>query len=888
MNIYTTILIEFLFLSASILLLFRFRSKLGLAPLYILLGAIQYLQAFSNTFISFEILGEYTIYPSPIIIFSGVLFAVLLIYIKEGVASARTLIVGIIISNFLLSAFSGIAYLQGSFLELINENSTKPIFSIDYKYFITGTLILLLDFILLVILYQFLITKIKKLYFFLILFLSLESVLIFDSLVFNLILKYNDPEFITALIGHIIGKTLATFIFSLILYIYLKHIDKEKKGISFIANQNKDIFSILRYRVKYKNLKIRKEQVEKKLVSQLEATLNNISDGFVSLDTNWCYTYVNIKAGEFLGRAPESLIGKHIWTEFPEGVGLPFYNVYYKAVETQKTQYFIEYYEPFGKWFENRIYPSSDGLTIYFTDITERKEAEKNNQMLLSLIETSDDFIGLASLEGKPIYLNALGNKMVGLEVDEELPTNIAGFFPEDYLDTIVNVHMPNIFNKGKWNGEAQFKNLKTGGLIPIEMSGFLIKDSISNKPLALGVVATNITKRKAAESLLIKSEKYLDNIINNVGDPIFVKDDQSRLLLVNEAFCKIFNLTRADVIGKTLAEDVTPEERESFLRIDKQVLSTGVENINEESLTVRGEETRIISTKKTRFIDDDANTYLIGIIRDITERKKTEDEITKYKNHLEELVELRTNQLAKETIRAQSADLMKSAFLATMSHELRTPMNSIIGFTGILLKEFAGPINEEQKKQLSMVKNSGQHLLGLINDVLDISKIEAGKLKVSKSPFSYLTTLEKTIEFLSPQAIKKGLQISLEYSATKVILNSDERRVEQVLLNLISNAIKFSNHGTILVKVDRNNNVLTTQIIDQGIGVSKKDLNKLFMPFIQLHNGLSRKHDGTGLGLSICKNLIEKLGGTITVTSKIGVGSNFTFNLPLEQVDNK
>jgi len=176
MNIYTTILIEFLFLSASILLLFRFRSKLGLAPLYILLGAIQYLQAFSNTFISFEILGEYTIYPSPIIIFSGVLFAVLLIYIKEGVASARTLIVGILISNFLLSVFSGIAYLQGSFLELINENSTIHIFTIDYKYFITGTLILLLDFILLVILYQFLITKIKKLYFFLILFLSLESV----------------------------------------------------------------------------------------------------------------------------------------------------------------------------------------------------------------------------------------------------------------------------------------------------------------------------------------------------------------------------------------------------------------------------------------------------------------------------------------------------------------------------------------------------------------------------------------------------------------------------------------------------------------------------------------------------------------------------------------
>ena len=230
----------------------------------------------------------------------------------------------------------------------------------------------------------------------------------------------------------------------------------------------------------------------------------------------------------------------------------------------------------------------------------------------------------------------------------------------------------------------------------------------------------------------------------------------------------------------------------------------------------------------------------------------------------------------------------MKSAFLATMSHELRTPMNSIIGFTGILLKEFAGPLNDEQKKQLLMVKNSGQHLLGLINDILDISKIEAGKLNVSKAPFNYLSTLENTIEFLSPQANKKGLQIIAEFSETKITLNSDERRVEQVVLNLISNAIKFSNQGKIIVKVDVNKNVLTTQIIDNGIGISKEDQNKLFMPFIQLESGLKRSHEGTGLGLAICKSLVEKLGGKIQVTSEIGKGSNFTFKVPLEHIDNK
>ena len=214
--------------------------------------------------------------------------------------------------------------------------------------------------------------------------------------------------------------------------------------------------------------------------------------------------------------------------------------------------------------------------------------------------------------------------------------------------------------------------------------------------------------------------------------------------------------------------------------------------------------------------------------------------------------------------------------------------MNSIIGFTGILLKELAGPINDEQKKQLSMVKNSGEHLLGLINDVLDISKIEAGKLKVTFYPFDYLASLKRTIDFLVPQASAKGLIMSTDISVTDIVLISDERRVEQILLNLLSNAIKFSKKGTIIIKVNIEDNMLITQVVDQGIGISKKDLVKLFMPFIQLEGGLSRAHEGSGLGLAICKNLIEKLGGAITVESQLRKGSNFTFKLPLENSNNK
>ncbi|KAA5827998.1 PAS domain S-box protein [Algibacter amylolyticus] len=889
MNIYATILVEFLLIASSILFLFKLRAKIGLAPLYLLLGAVQYLQANAVTSFSITIFDGYVMYPGSIILFSVLLFAVLLIYIKEGVASTRALIIGIIISNIIMALVFQITYVQQYLVSQINNASinSSSILVINFKYFSKGTAIMSVDFLLLIILYQYLISRLKKLPFFLVLFSSLFLILMFDAIVYNIAMHYGTPLFKSSLICHLIGKAISSVVFSLLLYVYLKYFDNESGGASFIANRERDIFSIIDYRKKYKDLVVEKQKVEQELSSQIEVTLNNISDGFISLDKKWCYTYVNKKAGEILGRTPSNLLGKHIWTEFPEGIGLPFYDAYYKAEETQQAQIFQGYYTPLDKWFENKIYPTSEGLTIYFTDITERKKSEE----------------------------------------------------------------------------------------------------------------------------LLNESERNLDNIINNIGDPLFVKDNESRMVMVNQAFCKMFNLSVDQIIGKTLAEDVSPEERKNFLKIDREVLETGIENENEETITLQGKEKQIISTKKTRYIDGNGNKFLIGTIRDITENKKAEEnnkmllslietsddfiglaslegkpiylnkkgrqlvelgakqelpnhitdfypkrlhdvivhdhitsvyktenwrgesefktfktgnlipvemsgflindsnskpmalgivasnitvrkraeaELNAHKNNLEELVSSRTSELEKEKVKAQSADLMKSAFLATMSHELRTPMNSIIGFTGILLKEIAGPLNREQIKQLQMVKNSGDHLLSLINDVLDISKIEAGKLEVTFAPFDYLKSLQSSIDFVSPQASAKALNLKTEISEMEITLVSDQGRVEQVLLNLLSNAIKFSEQGTILIKADVVDNHLITQVIDQGIGISEKDISKLFMPFAQLKDGLNRNHEGTGLGLSICKNLIEKLGGSINVQSEIGKGSNFSFKLPLGNLNKK
>ncbi len=252
--------------------------------------------------------------------------------------------------------------------------------------------------------------------------------------------------------------------------------------------------------------------------------------------------------------------------------------------------------------------------------------------------------------------------------------------------------------------------------------------------------------------------------------------------------------------------------------------------------------------------------------------------------HHTEELerrVEARTAELLVAKDAAESADRLKSAFLATMSHELRTPMNSIIGFTGILMQRLAGPLNDEQVKQLGMVNKSAQHLLALINDVLDLSKIESGQLSIVPAPFDARQLIERAIATIRPQVEGKGLILEATIAPTVGTFVSDARRVEQVLLNLLSNGVKFTERGHVRVNAEMSSDHIVIRVSDTGIGIRSEEVARLFRPFSQLDIGLDRQHEGTGLGLSICRRLVDLLGGTIHVTSTWGQGSTFVVDLP-------
>jgi PAS domain S-box-containing protein len=402
-------------------------------------------------------------------------------------------------------------------------------------------------------------------------------------------------------------------------------------------------------------------------------------------------------------------------------------------------------------------------------------------------------------------------------------------------------------------------------------------------KGLPKGSVASfmDITDRKKAIEALKESEQKWVTTLSSIADGVIASDLSCTISFMN---------AEAEILtGWKAKEALNKPLKEIFQLIgetDRRPIDLFKKDQSNDQVLLIARDGREFPVEFKRAAIKSESKKITGnviVFRDITVRRKAEEFMRNYSLNLEETVKIRTAELETAKEKAESADRIKSAFLATMSHELRTPLNSIIGFSGILVREIPGPLNNEQKKQLGMIQSSGRSLLSLINDILDLSKIEAGQLSIHYDVFSLKEVMEEIIKMISPVAEEKGIALKLE--CDEIDIECDQQRVHQIMLNLINNAVKFTDSGSVTIKCSRDRNAVKFEIVDTGSGISKENLPKLFTPFFQIENSLNKRYKGSGLGLSICQKLVELLHGTISATSELDKGSTFTVILPVKNL---
>jgi len=432
---------------------------------------------------------------------------------------------------------------------------------------------------------------------------------------------------------------------------------------------------------------------------------------------------------------------------------------------------------------------------------------------------------------------------------------------------------------KIRQNGTDLFETLhraKNGTIWPVEVN-------VAYWPSAGGrILAFNrdITERKASEEeirkldtslelMVARRTAELESMLANATIGLAFFDRQLRFLKVNHTLAEYAGVPIEDFLGRTIREP-SPASADQVEPVPQKVFETGQSVLGLE-LAVRRlnppHELRQVLESYFPVLDGEGKAICAGTaVVDITDRKRTEEE------------------LAKANAELARAARLKDEFLASMSHELRTPLNGILAMSEGLQEQVYGPLNAQQLRAVRDIKECGRHLLALINDILDVAKIEAGKIEVDQGPIVVDEFCQATIRLVRGSAQKKKLRLSLQLDESVGVLISDERRLMQILVNLLSNAVKFTPDGgevTLEVAGDRARQQVCFVVRDNGIGISPEDLARLFQPFVQLDSRLSRNYPGTGLGLALVKRLTILLGGHTRVDSQPGVGRCFAVVLP-------
>lgn len=387
-----------------------------------------------------------------------------------------------------------------------------------------------------------------------------------------------------------------------------------------------------------------------------------------------------------------------------------------------------------------------------------------------------------------------------------------------------------------------------------------------AERNIVIGTIQ-DITEKKQSGEDLVKQAGFWSALMEHSQDGIVILDQNGKVFKSNHRYAEMLGYSLEEVRDLHVWDWDVNYTREKILQMVRLADNKGTLH-----------ETRHLRKDGTVFdVEINSNSVTFGdqklsfcICRDISERKKAEEELLNAK------------------LAAEAASKSKDEFLASMSHDLRTPLNSIIGFSDILLEGMFGSLNEKQRSYINNISKGGKHLLNLINNILDLSKIEAGKMELDCEPFYLSQAIDEIKTTIEPLATKKNIHLDVEMDPQIGMICADKTRFKQILYNLTSNAIKFTlEKGSVIIEARNFGNSVQIRVSDTGVGISETDMSKLFQPFNQLNSCHHHEYEGTGLGLALVKKFVEMHGGTIWVKSKIGEGSTFVFTIPLDPKDN-
>ena len=396
--------------------------------------------------------------------------------------------------------------------------------------------------------------------------------------------------------------------------------------------------------------------------------------------------------------------------------------------------------------------------------------------------------------------------------------------------------------------------------------------------------------------------------MLEGATDGIWVKDTEGRYRMWNRSGARILGIDADNAVGKNDFELFPSDVAQKIVVDDSEILESGQEQTVEDVHTLNGV-ARTFETKKAPCYDANGQVVaLIGVFQDVTVRKLVHEELRNARTELRRKVHERTADLARtnESLRrgiaerkrieealiaakeeAELANRAKSEFLANTSHELRTPLNAIIGFAEMMAGGYAGKLSAKQAEYVSDIRESGAGLLEIINDILDLTKIESGQAQFTEENLKVAATVASAVRLIRARADAAGLRLEVDAPGNLPLLRADPRMVKRILLNLLSNAVKFTPPGgeiALSASVDEDG-ALRFSVRDTGIGISAEDLPKVVEPFGQVDSTLSRRYRGAGLGLSLVKTMCELHGGTLALASELGTGTTVTVRFPPERV---